>query len=190
MSLLNVCLNVPSIVRSLSFTGVSDSSVLVSWQRPEYPNGIISGFRIIIEHYQRSLIDTVEIPDNTWNNILQHSSFGVCSMTVYFSLAIIVMVFLIQSPVSPTMAVWWPSTRWGRARDSHSCSTPEKLVRGCVQFEMLSLHLSSQLLLLFSLWSCAAGGWPCVLQQWGCYHSDVEGSKPSGEPRLHRTVPD
>ena len=86
ISLFSVCLNgylppVPSVVRSLSFTGVSDSSVLVSWQRPEYPNGIISGFRIIIGYYQRpGLIDTVDTPDNTRKNFLQHNSFGVCSM--------------------------------------------------------------------------------------------------------------
>ena len=130
--------------------------MLVSWQRPEYPNGIVSGFRIIIGYYQRAgLIDTVETPDNTRKNVLQHNSFGVFHENPSLAITIItMMVFLIQGLVSPTMGVWWPSTRWGRAKDSRSCSTPESSVRGCVQFELFSLHWPSQLLLVQPLVLC------------------------------------
>ena len=69
---------VPGKVRELSFTGVGDDSVRVSWEMPDHPNGVISGYRITVDYYEhgRSQIYRTETDDNTLSTIIQQSSLS------------------------------------------------------------------------------------------------------------------
>ena len=121
----------------------------VSWERPDYPNGIISCYRVSVGYYEsgRGQINTTDTSNTTLSATIQHSSLGECPSEDCMHAPLIPVVLRVgmcslssiltlsfQSLVFPTMGVWWPSTRLGRARDGCSCSTPENLVRGCVQF--------------------------------------------------------
>jgi len=143
--------------------------VTVTWERPDYPNGIISGYRVTVGYYEsgRGQINTTDTINTTLSATIQHSSLGECPSEDSMHAPLIPVVLHVgmcslssiltlsfQSLVFPTMGVWWPSTRWGRARDGRSCSTPENSVRGCVQFELFSLHWPSQLLLVQPLALC------------------------------------
>lgn len=69
---------VPGRVGELSFTGVGDDSVRVSWERPDNPNGIISGYRITVDCYEPShnQIYSAETGDKTLSTIIQQSTLS------------------------------------------------------------------------------------------------------------------
>ena len=69
---------VPGEVGAVSFTGLGDNGVQVSWQRPHYPNGIISGYRVTVEYYEhsRDVIYRTEVDNETFITTIQHHSLG------------------------------------------------------------------------------------------------------------------
>ena len=69
---------VPGEVRGVSFTGLGGDGVRVSWQRPDYPNGVISGYRVTVEYYEhnRGHIYTTEVENETLSMTIQHLSLG------------------------------------------------------------------------------------------------------------------
>ena len=71
---------VPGEVRGVSFTGLGGDGVRVSWQRPDYPNGVISGYRVTVEYYEhnRGHIYTTEFDNETLSLTIQHRSLGGC----------------------------------------------------------------------------------------------------------------
>ena len=69
---------VPGEVGVVLFTGLGDNGVQVSWQRPRYPNGIISSYRVTVEYYEhsRGTIYRTEVDNETLSTTIQHHSLG------------------------------------------------------------------------------------------------------------------
>ena len=69
---------VPGEVRGISFTGLGGDGVRVSWQRPDYPNGIISGYSVTMDYYEhnRGHIYRTEVDNETLSTTIQHHSLG------------------------------------------------------------------------------------------------------------------
>ena len=52
----------------------------VSWKRPDYLNGIISGYRVSVGYYEsgRGQINITDTSNTTLSATIQHSSLGEC----------------------------------------------------------------------------------------------------------------
>ena len=100
---------VPGEVRGVSFTVLGGDGVRVSWQRPEYPNGVISGYRVTVEYYEhnRGHIYTTEFDNETLSMTIQHHSLGgyTCSSCAMSCTMHCIIILPLQSPVFPTMGL-------------------------------------------------------------------------------------
>ncbi len=55
-------LPVPSRPSNVSYSSVTNSSVLLGWQRPRHPNGLVQGYRIYYMHKNFTDVRTVREP--------------------------------------------------------------------------------------------------------------------------------
>lgn len=67
------------------FSQWSNDTVRASWEQPDYPNGVISGYNITVGHYgsdpDQDTILSVEVPDNgTFSTDIQNSLLGQFSL--------------------------------------------------------------------------------------------------------------
>ena len=57
-----------------------DVEVTVSWVRPVFPNGILTGYTVSVQHYEGgSAISPVTVSNNTLSTVLDVSSLGMWS---------------------------------------------------------------------------------------------------------------
>ena len=103
--------SVPGVIGGLSFSGAGDDSVRVTWERPDYPNGIIYGYRVTVGYYEsgRGQINTTETGNNTLSTTVRHISLGewLSGGSMHAPLS---PVALGECPLSPLLTP--PSRAW------------------------------------------------------------------------------
>ena len=91
---------VPGVVGNPMFAQWSNDTVRASWEQPDYPNGVISGYNITVGHYgsdpDQDMIISVEVPDNgTFSTDIQDSLLGQFSLhhvAIYYTVSVQVHV--------------------------------------------------------------------------------------------------
>ena len=64
-------------VREVSTDPVEADTVIVSWQRPDFPNGILTGYTVFVQLYQDGSVIAGRTTDNvTLSVTIQNASLG------------------------------------------------------------------------------------------------------------------
>ena len=56
---------------NVSYREVTNSSVVISWQRPKFPNGLIQGYRLYYMHKNYTDVRTVREPAQDMEYLLE-----------------------------------------------------------------------------------------------------------------------
>ena len=67
----------PGVVGEVSTDPMEADTVTISWQRPDFPNGILTGYTVFVQLYQDSSVITGRTTDNvTLSVTIQNASLG------------------------------------------------------------------------------------------------------------------
>ena len=67
----------PGVVREVSTDPVEADTVTVSWQRPDFPNSILTGYTVFVQLYQDGSVVAGKTTDNvTLSVTIQDASLG------------------------------------------------------------------------------------------------------------------